>query len=237
MARQGVPTPYVLRLDPEKIDWREPLVSIRKKLAYHLGGRSFTGVAEFTKTGELHIHGHIEARDAGERKEIEAALHKVAKGWRKGRAKARAVWTADDARVDGWTCYSTKAVDETKAEFDRRRRKLQVNSKRSPVITICSDDIRGAAKELYEEHRRRLGARRFSVERLVADGVSEALGAPLVEEETNEPPTPTPARKPLPTASQPMALESPSTFFPSLPEGAVPTDEMIMAVVENLLNG
>lgn len=166
MKRRGVPVPYTLRLDPKKIDWRDPLTSIRKKLAYHLKGRSFAAIAEFTKTGELHLHGHIEARDASERKEIEAALHKVAKGWREGRGKARAVSTAEDARVDGWSCYSTKSISETKAEFDRRRRELQVNSKRSPEITIKSDDLRREAEELYEDHRRRLGARRCSMRRI-----------------------------------------------------------------------
>lgn len=168
IAARGVAIPFTLHVDPDQIDWRDPLTAIRKKLAYHLAGRRFYAVAEFGADGTVHFQGHVEATDGGEREEIAAALHRVSKGWREGRGASRAVWAGVDARTDGWAGYNSKTLEATRAEFDRRRRQLQNYSKRAPVITICDGDLRRDAEELYEADRQRLGARRCSWSRIAS---------------------------------------------------------------------
>ena len=105
--------------------------------------------------GEFHLHGHIDI-DASEKIAAYTALKAAGGKWRPGPGSANQLDLRPGDDVDGWGRYCTKSASNTKAELDRHRKALGIQSNRTPSVLIASATLRSEAEALYKADRSRI---------------------------------------------------------------------------------
>jgi len=161
--RQRSPYVFTLRIDPALLAEEDnPTDLMRRRVHRELKSR-LGHAADFwcsiewrTETGgEFHLHGHIDI-DASEKIAAYTALKAAGGKWRPGPGSANQLDLRPGDDVDGWGRYCTKSASNTKAELDRHRKALGIQSNRTPSVLIASATLRSEAEAQYKADRSRI---------------------------------------------------------------------------------